>query len=118
MAPAQAAEVEDFFALLGLEPGAEKKDVNSAYRKLSLKVHPDRYKGDNPEWATEQFLRLTRAKEVLLDDKARAAYEALCKARNAHKAKQEAQHAGRKRAEDLSRLCKVPLSFTWEKHKS
>ena len=63
--------------MLGLEPGAKKTDVNSAYRKLSRKVHPDQYKGDNPEWATEQFLRLTRAKEVLLDDKARAAYEAV-----------------------------------------
>ena len=88
--------------MLGLEPGAKKTDVNSAYRKLSRKVHPDQYKGDNPEWATEQFLRLTRAKEVLNDDKARAAYEALCKARHAHKAKQEAQHAGRKHLrEDL-----------------
>ena len=90
------------FAVLGLESGAKKTDVNSAYRKLSRKVHPDQYKGDNPEWATEQFLRLTRAKEVLNDDKARAAYEALCKARHAHKAKQEAQHAGRKHLrEDL-----------------
>ena len=100
MAAAQA--VGDCFAVLGLEPGAKKTDVNSAYRKLSRKVHPDQYKGDNPEWATEQFLRLTRAKEVLNDDKVRAAYEALCKARDAHKAKQEAQHAGRKHLrEDL-----------------
>ena len=94
--PTKPAE-EDYYAVLGLEPGATPAEVNSAYRKLSLKVHPDRYKGDDPEWATEQFLRLTRAKEVLLDDKARAAYEALRKARDAHKAKQEAQHAGRKK---------------------
>ena len=57
--------LEDFWAVLGLESGASKADVQRSYRKKSLAVHPDRYKGDNPEWAKEEFLRLTRAKEVL-----------------------------------------------------
>lgn len=94
---ASKVDEEDYYAILGLEPGAGKAEVATAYRKRSLAVHPDRYKGDDPEWATAEFLKLTRAKEVLLDDKARAAFEALRKARDAHRAKQEAQHAGRKK---------------------
>ena len=43
---------EDYFAILELEPGASKAEVATAYRKKSLKVHPDRYKGDDPEGAT------------------------------------------------------------------
>lgn len=102
MSGAKAAELEDFWQVLGLEPGATKNDVGKAYRKKSLAVHPDRYKGDNPEWATAEFLRLTRAKEVLEDDKARAAFEALQKARTAHTEKQQAQSAGRRKLrEDL-----------------
>ena len=98
----KAELLEDFWQVLGLDPGASKTDVQRAYRKKSLAVHPDRYKGDNPEWATEEFLRLTRAKEVLEDDKARAAFEALQRARTAHREKQEAQDAGRRKLrEDL-----------------
>ena len=97
-----ANALENYWEILGLEPGASTTDVQKAYRKKSLAVHPDRYKGDNPEWATEEFLRLTRAKEVLEDDKARAAFEALQKARAAHREKQEQQNAGRKKLrEDL-----------------
>ena len=81
----------DYYEVLGLKPGASKQEVATAYRKKSLRVHPDRYKGDDPEAATAEFMRLTTAKEVLLDDKARAAFEALQSARDAHRAKQEAQ---------------------------
>ena len=35
---------EDYWAILGLEPGATQLEVNKAYRKRSLAVHPDRYK--------------------------------------------------------------------------
>ena len=81
----------DYYEVLGLKPGASKEEVGTAYRKKSLRVHPDRYKGDDPEAATAEFMRLTTAKEVLLDDKARAAFEALQSARDAHRAKQEAR---------------------------
>ena len=65
MSSAAANELEDYWAVLGLAPGATTADVQRAYRKKSLAVHPDRYKGDDPEWAKNEFLRLTRAKEVL-----------------------------------------------------
>ena len=97
-----STELEDYWSILSLEPGASKQDVQRAYRKKTLAVHPDRYKGSDPEWANAEFLRLTRAKEVLEDDKARTAFEALQLARAKHREKQEAQDAGRKKLrEDL-----------------
>lgn len=100
--PSSAEVLEDYWQILGLAPGASKKDVTTAYRKKSLVVHPDRYKGDDPKWATDEFLRLTRAKEVLEDDKARAAFEAVQRARAAHREKQDAQDSTRRRMrEDL-----------------
>ena len=102
MSASAPPELEDFWSILGLEPGASQKDVQKAYRKKSLLVHPDRYKGDDPEGATQEFLQLTRAKEVLEDDKARAAFEALRRARALHKEKMEAQDVARKKLrEDL-----------------
>ena len=100
--PPSTSDVEDYWRILGLAPGASTGEVRKAYRKKSLTVHPDRYKGDDPEWATAEFLRLTRAKEVLEDDKARAAFEAVIRARALHREKQAAQDgARRKMREDL-----------------
>ena len=86
MPSSKAAELLDYYEILGLEAGCSKSDVSKAYRKKSLAVHPDRYKGPDPEWAVAEFHRLVQAKEVLEDDKARAAFDALIRARNAHKA--------------------------------
>eukprot|EP00931_Biecheleriopsis_adriatica_P063874 TRINITY_DN38761_c0_g1_i1.p1 TRINITY_DN38761_c0_g1~~TRINITY_DN38761_c0_g1_i1.p1 ORF type:complete len:306 (+),score=88.92 TRINITY_DN38761_c0_g1_i1:60-977(+) len=53
------------YELLELEDDAGDKEIKTAYRKLSLKCHPDR-NPDDPE-AAEKFDRLTRAKDLLLD---------------------------------------------------
>eukprot|EP00966_Prymnesium_polylepis_P222830 5154850-Prymnesium_polylepis.1 len=103
------AKPKDYWALLGLAPGASEKDVQTAYRKKSLAVHPDRYKGDDPEGAKQQFFDLTEAKETLLDPKARAAWdrarekvEQAAQARAKHDAQRHAQSADRRRMrEDL-----------------
>ena len=102
MPPATASQFEDYYAILGLAPGATSEEVRKAYRKRSLDVHPDRYKGEDPDGATAEFLKLTRAKEVLEDDKARAAFENVIKARAMHKEKQGSQDESRKKMrEDL-----------------
>ncbi|KOO27625.1 DNAj-like subfamily c member [Chrysochromulina tobinii] len=102
MPPTTASQFEDYYAILGLAPGATSEEVRKAYRKRSLDVHPDRYKGEDPDGATAEFLKLTRAKEVLEDDKARAAFENVIKARAMHKEKQGSQDEARKKMrEDL-----------------
>lgn len=96
------APFENFYEILGVESSVSKEEILRAYRKRSLSVHPDRYKGPDPDGAVEQFLKLTQAKEILGDDKARAAFDNVLRAKAAYAAKQEAQEGGRRRMrEDL-----------------
>lgn len=59
----------DLYKVLGLERGADKEDCRRAYLKLSRKYHPD--KGGSEE----DFKALSRAHEVLTDDRKRQYYE-------------------------------------------
>jgi len=58
-------DLDNAYELLGLEDDAGEKEIKTAYRKISLKCHPDRNPDD--EEAAEKFDRLTRAKDLLLD---------------------------------------------------
>lgn len=62
------------YHMLGLGRNATIADVQSAYRRLSLEVHPDKRPGD-PR-AHEAFQALTKAKDTLLTQKRRAEAEA------------------------------------------
>ena len=45
---------EDYYRILGLSRNASKKDIRRAFKKLSLKYHPDKNK-DNPELAKKNL---------------------------------------------------------------
>eukprot|EP00635_Sarcinochrysidales_sp_CCMP3193_P015586 CAMPEP_0118901870 /NCGR_PEP_ID=MMETSP1166-20130328/7405_1 /TAXON_ID=1104430 /ORGANISM="Chrysoreinhardia sp, Strain CCMP3193" /LENGTH=133 /DNA_ID=CAMNT_0006841059 /DNA_START=72 /DNA_END=470 /DNA_ORIENTATION=- len=53
-------------SVLGVDVDAEKQEIRSAYRKMSLRLHPDKNKDDD---ATQKFQELTQAYERLLDDR-------------------------------------------------
>lgn len=61
---------EDLYAVLGIDDSADSREIKSAYRKLSLKHHPDKG-GDEAI-----FKKITAAYEVLSDGDKRALYEA------------------------------------------
>jgi hypothetical protein len=62
----------DYYAELGLAPGASRAAVDEAYRRQAKALHPDR----NPEaTAEERFKRLSAAYEVLRDPATRQAYD-------------------------------------------
>lgn len=63
----------DYYEILGVAKSANDDEIKSAYRKLALKYHPDRNKG-NAE-AEEKFKEATEAYEVLRDSKKRAQYD-------------------------------------------
>jgi DnaJ domain len=67
------------FELLGLQRGADKKDVKRAYFKLSKDFHPDRFYGKKlggyAERLTQIFNAIKSAFDLLSDDERRAAYE-------------------------------------------
>jgi len=65
---------KDFYRVLGVPKSATKDQINKAYRKLSLKWHPDK-NPDNKEMAKKRFFEISEAYEVLSDADKRAKYD-------------------------------------------
>ena len=60
----QNNEDEDYYSILGLEPGASINDIRKAYKKLSKIWHPDKH--PNCINCKEKFLQITKAHESLI----------------------------------------------------
>ena len=63
----------DYYEVLGVNKSANKDEIKKAYRKLALKYHPDKNKGDKN--AEEKFKEGSEAYHVLSDDKRKANYD-------------------------------------------
>ena len=63
----------DYYEVLGVEKGADQKEIKKAYRRLAQKFHPDRNPDDTS--AAEKFREVSEAYEVLSDGEKRAAYD-------------------------------------------
>lgn len=64
---------KDYYEVLGVSKNVSKDEIKSSYRRLALKYHPDRNKGDKN--AEEKFKEITHAYQVLIDDEKREAYD-------------------------------------------
>eukprot|EP00929_Paragymnodinium_shiwhaense_P078764 TRINITY_DN40853_c0_g1_i1.p1 TRINITY_DN40853_c0_g1~~TRINITY_DN40853_c0_g1_i1.p1 ORF type:complete len:527 (-),score=127.02 TRINITY_DN40853_c0_g1_i1:87-1667(-) len=62
-----------YYQVLGVQPTASADDIKNSYRKLALKLHPDKNR-DDPN-ATEKFQEIQTAYEVLSDSERRQAYD-------------------------------------------
>ncbi len=65
---------EDYYEILKVPRNATDEDIKKAYRKLAMKYHPDRNKGDKE--AEAKFKTVNEAYEILSDKEKRAMYDA------------------------------------------
>ncbi|MDR2214745.1 MAG: molecular chaperone DnaJ [Nevskiaceae bacterium] len=63
----------DYYTVLDVPRNAPEADIKKAYRRLAMKLHPDRNPGDKT--AEEQFKEVKEAYEVLSDSRKRAVYD-------------------------------------------
>jgi curved DNA-binding protein len=68
-------EYKDYYKTLGVERNASAEDIKKTFRKLAMKYHPDRNKGNKE--AEEKFKDINEAYEVLSDPQKRARYDQL-----------------------------------------
>jgi len=64
----------DYYDILGLEKRSSVEDVRKSYRKLSLKVHPDKNKAPGAE---EAFKMVSKAFQCLSDEERRRTYDSV-----------------------------------------
>ncbi len=53
--------------LLGLDETATLQEIKDAYRKLALRYHPDRCKGERKKECEEKFKKINHAKDILVN---------------------------------------------------
>lgn len=65
---------DDFYQVLGVSRNSQEKDIKKAYKKLSLKYHPDK-NPNNKEEAEEIFKKISFAYGILGDAQKRKDYD-------------------------------------------
>lgn len=65
---------DNHYKVLGVPKNADEKQIKKAFKKLSIKYHPDKNK-DKSEWAKNEFVKIANAYETLSDPKKRKVYD-------------------------------------------
>lgn len=93
---------EDLYELLGVAFDADEPTVKKAYRKASIRYHPD--KNPDDKHAADRFIYLGWARDILIDAKLKGEYDR-ARTRRREKALQDELLDGRRRKmkEDLER---------------
>ena len=64
----------DYYELLEVEQDDSMDVIRKSYRRLALRLHPDKNPGEEEE-AKKKFVRLQEAYDVLMDEQERAWYD-------------------------------------------
>mmetsp|Transcript_25519 Transcript_25519/g.40352 ORF Transcript_25519/g.40352 Transcript_25519/m.40352 type:complete len:260 (-) Transcript_25519:143-922(-) len=63
---------DDYYGILGVSKGAADDEIKKAYKKIALRLHPDKCKEDGAE---EAFKKVNEAVSVLTDSEKRNIYD-------------------------------------------
>jgi tetratricopeptide (TPR) repeat protein len=103
-------DAADYFVLLEVDAGADKRALRRSYFTLSKDFHPDRYYGKHTgsfgPWLAQIFARIKEAHEVLSDDKLRQEYESRLSGQSKVGGQSKSEYA----AELFERACSVQTS--------
>ncbi len=64
---------KNYYDILGVSKQSNKEEIKKAYKRLAIKYHPDRNKGD--KFFEEKFKEIQKAYEILSDDKKKSMYD-------------------------------------------
>lgn len=64
---------KNYYDILGIKPVATSEEIKQAYRKLAVKLHPDKNNGDT--FLEEMFKNISEAHEILSDAEKRNSYD-------------------------------------------
>lgn len=62
-----------YYRVLELNPDATDSDIKKAFRRLSVKYHPDKNPGDQA--AAQKYLEVNKAYEILTDPEKKQLYD-------------------------------------------
>src|SRR3989338_7370552 len=65
----------DYYEILHVPKNAAQDQIKRAFKKLTMKYHPDRYKGTDKDDAQKKYAQISQAYEVLSDEKKRQVYD-------------------------------------------
>ena len=65
--------MKNYYYFLSVKENASEEDIKKAYRKLSLKYHPDKNSGD--EFFAQRFIEIQEAYDTLSDTEKRRIYD-------------------------------------------
>jgi DnaJ-class molecular chaperone len=63
----------NYYEILEVDKNATQEEIKKAYRKLSLKYHPDKNQGNKE--AEEKFKEINKAYQILSDPETRNTYD-------------------------------------------
>lgn len=69
----EIGKCDDYYELLGVSKDADNREIRRAFKKLALKLHPDKNKDDQD--SHERFIKVNKAYEVLKDEETRKKYD-------------------------------------------
>ena len=73
LATTKADDNRDFYKILGIKRSAKEKEIKKAFKRMSLKTHPDKNPGD--ENALKKYQDVSAAYDVLGDAEKRRKYD-------------------------------------------